>query len=36
MKVDAAQTALDVLRDIISENGDSAPKTIRMYFAGSA
>lgn len=36
MKVEAAQTALEVLRDIISENGEDVPKTIRMYFAGSA
>lgn len=35
MKVDAAQTALEVLREIISEQSDQ-PTAIRMYFAGAA
>ena len=36
MKVEAAQTALDVLREIISEQGEGVPTSIRMYFAGAA
>lgn len=35
MKVEAAQTALEVLREIISEQTDQ-PTSIRMYFAGAA
>src|SRR3712207_8873765 len=35
MKVEAAQTALDVLREILEEQTDK-PTSIRMYFAGAA
>ena len=35
MKVEAAQTALDVLREILEEQADK-PTSIRMYFAGAA
>lgn len=35
MKVDAANTALEVLREIISEQTDQ-PTSVRMYFAGAA
>ncbi|MGL5312100.1 MAG: iron-sulfur cluster biosynthesis family protein [Peptostreptococcaceae bacterium] len=33
MRVTLPQTAIDTLKDIISENNDK-PKTIRVYFAG--
>ena len=36
MKVEAANTALEVLREIISEQGEGVPTSIRMYFAGAA
>lgn len=35
MKVEAAQTAIEVLREIISEQADQSA-SIRMYFAGAA
>lgn len=35
MKVEAAQTALDVIREILEEQADK-PTSIRMYFAGAA
>ncbi|WP_101772912.1 Fe-S cluster assembly protein HesB [Peptostreptococcus faecalis] len=35
MKVEAAQTALDVLKEIVEEQTDQ-PSSIRMYFAGAA
>ncbi len=35
MKVEAAQSALDVLKEIIEEQTDQ-PTSVRMYFAGAA
>ncbi|CAK7005370.1 MAG: hypothetical protein PEPC_00210 [Peptostreptococcus russellii] len=36
MKVEVAQTALEVLREIIAEQGEEVPTSVRMYFAGAA
>lgn len=36
MKVEAANTAIEVLREIIAEQGEEVPTSIRMYFAGAA
>lgn len=36
MKVEAANTAIEVLREIISEQGEGVPTSVRMYFAGVA
>lgn len=35
MKVEAAQTAIDVLKEIMEEQTDQ-PTSVRMYFAGAA
>ncbi|WAW15817.1 Fe-S cluster assembly protein HesB [Peptostreptococcus equinus] len=35
MKVEAAQTAIDVLKEIVEEQSDQ-PTSVRMYFAGAA
>ncbi len=36
MKVEAANTAIEVLREIIAEQGEGVPTSVRMYFAGAA